>query len=69
MELTAEHVRAEKAKEEKPPSLGHRTRGFLRSSRGWLRRKKVEEPGIEVPETVEPDTSPSADVTSDPASG
>ena len=67
VELTAEHVRAEKA--EKQPSLGHRTRGFLRSSRGWLRRMKEEEPGIEVPDTVEPDTSPSADVTSDPVSG
>ena len=69
VELTAEHVRAEKAKEEEKPSLGHRTRGLLRSSRGWLRRMKEEEPGIEVPDTVEPDTSPSADVTSDPASG
>ena len=69
VELTAEHVRAEKAKEEEKPSLGHRTRGLLRSSRGWLRRMKEEEPGIEVPDTVEPDTSPSADVTSDPVSG
>ena len=69
VELTAEHVRAEKTKEEEKPSLGHRTRGLLRSSRGWLRRMKEEEPGIEVPDTVEPDTSPSADVTSDPASG
>ena len=69
VELTAEHVRAEKAKEEEKPSLGHRTRGLLRSSRGWLRRMKEEEPGIEVPDTVEPDTSPSADVTSGPASG
>ena len=43
-ELTAEKVRVEKQKEEKEHgSVGDRAGRFLRSSRGWLRRTKLED--------------------------
>jgi hypothetical protein len=61
-ELTAEHARVvkEKKKEEDEGSLGHNVGGFLRSSRGWLRRKRSEdqleqpEPAVPEPADVEP---------------
>lgn len=63
VELTAEHVRAEKQKEEKEEkSLGLRTRGLLRSSKGWLRRRTQEpDTGAEVEAESEAAPSPEPD--------
>jgi predicted PurR-regulated permease PerM len=71
-ELTAEQERTVKQEKEKEASLGHRVGGFLRSSRGFLRRKRAEELEADAADTAEPHTAepePAAAGTSEPEVG
>jgi hypothetical protein len=59
VELTAEQERVVKEEKQKEQaSLRHRAGGFLRSSRGWLRRKKPEELGVDEADAAEPEGPP-----------